>query len=68
MRQAADWLAQRLSVSLVNPGPLTYKFAETALALDHSRSKRNFPAPDESMVPVFHRMLDGVLLDQNMEA
>ncbi|MGB6117305.1 MAG: aspartate/glutamate racemase family protein [Mesorhizobium sp.] len=59
MHQAAEWLAQRLPVPLVNPGPLTYKLAETALALRHSHSKLSFPRPLEPMLPVFGDMLDG---------
>lgn len=68
MHQAAVWLAERLPVPLVNPGPLTYKLAETMLALGHSQSKRGFPQPFEPMLPLFRDMVDGAAAERKGEA
>lgn len=48
MHQAHAYLAARLPVPVINPGPLTYKLAEAAIALRLSHSRRAFPRP---MVP-----------------
>lgn len=45
MHEAHDYLAQRLPVPIINPGPLTYKLAETALALRLTQSAKAHPAP-----------------------
>ena len=45
MHQAAVFLADNLSVPVVNPGPLTYKLAETVLGLGLTHSRRAFPTP-----------------------
>lgn len=45
MHQAAEYLAERLPVPLVNPGPLSYKLAETLLASGLTHSRRAYPAP-----------------------
>lgn len=45
MHQAAEYLAERLPVPLVNPGPLSYKLAETLLASGLTHSRRTYPAP-----------------------
>jgi allantoin racemase len=45
MHQAHAYLAQRLPVPVINPGPLTYKLAEAALGLRVSHSRKAFPAP-----------------------
>lgn len=53
MYQAAEWLAERLPVPLINPGPLTYKLVETLLALNLSHSRAAFPtslSPQTSML------------------
>ena len=45
MHQAAEFLAERLPVPLVNPGPLSYKLAETLLATGLTHSRKAYPAP-----------------------
>lgn len=45
MHQAADYLAERLPVPLVNPGPLSYTLAETLLGLGLTHSRRAYPEP-----------------------
>lgn len=53
MHQAHGYLAARLPVPVINPGPLTYKLAETALGLGltHSRPAHPpSPAPRDDVV------------------
>jgi len=45
MHQAHGYLAARLPVPVINPGPLTYKLAEAALALGLKHSRKAFPKP-----------------------
>ncbi|MGH8742022.1 MAG: aspartate/glutamate racemase family protein, partial [Burkholderiales bacterium] len=45
MHQAHGYLAARLPVPVINPGPLTYKLAEAALALGLKHSRKAFPRP-----------------------
>ena len=45
MHQAHAYLAARLPVPVINPGPLTYKLAEAALALNLKHSRKAFPKP-----------------------
>ena len=45
MHQAHAYLAARLPVPVINPGPLTYKLAEAALALRLKQSRKAYPAP-----------------------
>jgi len=58
MHQAHGYLAKRLPVPVINPGPLSYKMAETALGLGLSHSRIAYPkspVPKDEMV---HAMLD----------
>jgi allantoin racemase len=53
MHQAHDYLQERLPVPVINPGPLSYKLAETALGLGLSHSRPAYPkspAPKDDMV------------------
>jgi allantoin racemase len=45
MHEAHAYLAERLDVPVINPGPLTYRLAETALKLKLTHSKTTYPAP-----------------------
>jgi allantoin racemase len=45
MHEAHGYLAERLDVPIINPGPLTYRLAETALRLKLTHSKSAYPAP-----------------------
>lgn len=56
--QAGDYLAENLSVPVINPGPLSYKMAELALGLRLTHSRMSFPAPAVPKLDVTHAMLD----------
>ena len=45
MHQAHAFLSEHLPVPVLNPGPLTYKLAETMLALRLTQSRRAYPRP-----------------------
>lgn len=45
MHQAHAYLSEHLPVPVINPGPLTYKLAETMLALRLTQSRRAYPRP-----------------------
>jgi allantoin racemase len=57
MHQAAAWLAERLPVPLINPGPLTYKLVEAMLALRLTHSRAAYPKPLVPKLPMLHAML-----------
>jgi len=58
MHQSHAWLAERLPVPIINPGPLTYKLAETALALGLKHSRASYPRPRVPMDTMIGAMLD----------
>ncbi|WP_210495492.1 aspartate/glutamate racemase family protein [Microvirga antarctica] len=45
MHQAHAYLAERLTVPVINPGPLSYRLAETALKLNLVHSRSTYPSP-----------------------
>lgn len=57
MYQAAEWLAERLPVPLINPGPLTYKLIEAMLALKLSHSRAASPTPLSPQITMLHAMM-----------
>jgi len=57
MHQAHAYLAERLPVPVINPGPLTYKLAEAAIALKLSHSRKAFPQPLVPKVDMIDAML-----------
>ncbi|MBE2278500.1 MAG: hydrogenase expression protein HupH [Rhodobacteraceae bacterium] len=59
MHEAAAWLAERLPVPLINPGPLTYKLVETMLALGLTHSRAAYPRPVSPELGLLHAMMDG---------
>ena len=59
MHQAHAYLAGRLPVPVINPGPLSYKLAEAALDLGLSHSRAAFPPSPASQADLIHRLLDG---------
>jgi len=59
MHQSHAWLAERLPVPLINPGPLTYKLAEAALSLGLKHSRVAYPKPNVFMGDMIRGMLDG---------
>jgi allantoin racemase len=58
MHQAAQWLAERLPVPVINPGPLTYKLVEAMLALKLTHSRTCYPKPLVPRLDMLHAMLD----------
>ena len=57
MHQAHAWLAERLPVPVINPGPLSYKMAEAALALGLRQSRAAYPAPMHPRLDMLQAML-----------
>jgi Asp/Glu/hydantoin racemase len=57
MHDAHGYLAENLPVPVINPGPLTYKLAETMLSLRLSHSRRAFRAPDVPKPEMIHAMM-----------
>lgn len=58
MHQAHSYLAERLSVPVINPGPLSYKLAEAALGLGLSHSRAAYPASPAPKPDLLKAMLD----------
>ena len=56
MHEAHTWLAERLPVPILNPGPLTYRMADAAIRLQLSHSRASYPAPRAPAAEVFRRM------------
>lgn len=57
MHQAHAYLQNRLPVPIINPGPLSYKMAEAALALGHSHSRVGYPKPMHPRLDMLEAML-----------
>ena len=68
MHQAAGHLAQNLPVPIINPGPLTYKIAETVLGLGLSQSRTAYPKPNVPKLEMAHAMLDGAAVSERAAA
>jgi allantoin racemase len=58
MHQSHAWLSARLPVPVINPGPLSYKLAETALALGLSHSRVGYPRPMHPRLDMLQSMFD----------
>jgi len=58
MHQSHAYLTERLSVPVINPGPLTYKLAETLLGLNLTHSRHAYPSPPAPKDAVLQAMLD----------
>jgi allantoin racemase len=57
MHQAAAFLAERLPVPLINPGPFSYKLAETLVGLGLTHSRRAYPVPTERKDELVHAIV-----------
>jgi allantoin racemase len=57
MHDAHPYLSENLPVPVINPGPLTYKLAETMLSLGLTQSRRAFRAPDVPKPEMIHAMM-----------
>ena len=64
MYQAGDYLAKRLPVPVVNPGPLSYRLVETVLAMGHRQSRVAYPEPLVRRDAAIHAMLDAAQKNQ----
>lgn len=59
MHEAHEFLSQELPVPVINPGPLTYKLAETVLGMGLSHSGKAYPKPSYLKLNLTHAMMDG---------
>ncbi len=59
MHQAHSHLVENLPVPVINPGPLTYKLAETMLGLGLTQSRTAYAHPHVRKDAMVHAMLDG---------
>jgi allantoin racemase len=59
MHQSHAYLTENLPVPVINPGPLTYKLAETMLGLGLSHSRKAYPRPTVPMEAMVHATMDG---------
>lgn len=57
MHQAHAYLQQRVGVPVINPGPLSYKIAESMLALGHSQSRTAYPKPLQPRLEMLEAMM-----------
>jgi allantoin racemase len=58
MHQSHAYLSARLPVPVINPGPLSYKLAEAALALGLTHSRVAYPRPMHSRLDMLQAMFD----------
>ena len=58
MHQAHAHLQARLAVPVINPGPLSYKIAESMLALGHTHSRSAYPRPMHPRLDMLTAMMD----------
>lgn len=58
MHQSHAYLSARLPVPVINPGPLSYKLAEAALALGLSHSRVGYPRPMHPRLDMLQAMFD----------
>ena len=57
MHQAHAYLERRLPVPVINPGPLSYKMAEAALALGLRQSRQAYPKPMHPRLDMLEAMM-----------
>ena len=58
MHEAHAYLQERMTVPVLNPGPLSYLVAEALTALDLSHSRRAYPRPLVPKPEMIRAMLD----------
>lgn len=56
MHEAHAFLAERVPVPVINPGPLTYRMADAAIRLSLTHSRATWPAPTASAAALLERM------------
>jgi allantoin racemase len=59
MHESHQYLTENLPVPVINPGPLTYKLAETLLGLNLTHSRKAYPRPTVTKYNLTHAMMDG---------
>lgn len=59
MHQAAAFLAEKLPVPLINPGPATYAAAHALLSLNLCHSRVAYPKTHNERIGMLHAMMDG---------
>ena len=67
MHQSHAHLVENLPVPVINPGPLTYKLAETMLGLGLTQSRSAYPNPHVRKDAMVHAMLDGAVVAERDE-
>jgi allantoin racemase len=68
MHQSHAYLAERLPVPVINPGPLTYKLIELMLTLGLRHSKAAYPAPQQDERALLHSMLNAAATHRASES
>ena len=58
MHQSHSFLKKNLNVPVINPGPLTYKMAETMIGAGLAHSKTAYPGSPISKLHLFEAMMD----------
>lgn len=61
MHEAHAYLAERLPVPIINPGPLSYRLAEAAIRLRTSQSRVSYPRPSSVRPGQLAAMADAAL-------
>lgn len=64
MHQSHAYLAERLPVPIINPGPLSYKIADALLDCGLTQSSTAYPKPIVPKHEMIHAMLDAAKVQQ----
>ena len=59
MHEAHEFLSRELPVPVINPGPLTYKLAETVLGMGLTHSRKAYPPPSYLKLNLTRAMMNG---------
>ena len=57
-------LQKELSVPVINPGPLSYKTAETILSLNLSHSRKTYPKPKIPKHQMVVKMIEAAAINE----
>jgi allantoin racemase len=68
MHQAVPFLQENLPVPVINPGPLTYKLAELAIALRLTHSRKAYPKPTVPKLEMLTAMLEAAAASEEAAA
>jgi allantoin racemase len=68
MHQAHAYLSETLPVPVINPGPLTYKLAETMLALGLTQSRHAYPRPNVEKRAMIEAMAQAAAQSESVPA